>query len=55
MDEIVLGWHVFDFVESETGPTMNAHDFINYELEVLSKKSYITLDEEILGMFDEKR
>ena len=39
--------------ESKTGPTMNAHDFINYELEFDLINHYIPIEEEILDMLDE--
>ena len=39
--------------ESECGPTMNTHEFINYELEFDLNNSYIPTEEEIIGMLDE--
>ena len=39
--------------ESETGPTMNAHDFINYELKFYLNNPYTPTEEEIIGMLDE--
>ena len=42
----------FTFVESETKPTMNAHEFINYELELDLRNPYIPI-EKIIGMLDE--
>ena len=41
--------------ESECGPTMNAHEFIHYELEFDLNNPYIPNLEEIIGMLDERR
>ena len=38
--------------ESESGLTMNAHEFINYELEFNPNNPYIPIKEEIIGMLD---
>ena len=37
--------------ESESGPTMNAHEFINYELEFDLNNPYIPPKEEFISMF----
>jgi hypothetical protein len=41
-------------VESETRPTMNAHDFINYEVEFDLHNPYIPIMKEIIHMLDDK-
>jgi hypothetical protein len=38
--------------ESESGPTMNAHEFINYELEFDINNPCIAIKDEIIGMLD---
>ena len=39
--------------ESESGPAMDAHEFINYELEFDLNNSYLPNEEDIIGMLDE--
>ena len=39
---------------SEIGPAMNAHEFINYELEFDINNPYIPIEEELIGMLDER-
>jgi hypothetical protein len=36
--------------ESESGPTINAHGFINYALEFAMKDPHTPIEEEIVGM-----
>lgn len=43
----------FNFGESEIGTSMNAHEFINYELEYDLNNPCIPIAEEITGMLDE--
>ena len=38
--------------ESESWPTMNAHEFINYELEFDLNNPYIPIEEEVIGMLN---
>ena len=38
--------------ESESGPTMNAHELINYDLEFDLNNPYIPTKEEVIGMLD---
>ena len=40
------------FTKSESGPTMNAHECINYELKFDLKNTYIPIEEEIIGLLD---
>ena len=42
------------FVESEIGPIVNAHEFINYELEIDPDNPYIPIQEDILVVFNER-
>ena len=42
------------YVESEIGPTMNAHEFINYELEVDLNNPYICIEDELISILDER-
>ena len=38
--------------ESESGPTTNAHEFINYEVEFDLNNRYTPTEEEFIGMLD---
>jgi hypothetical protein len=40
--------------KSETRYTMNAHEFIKYELEIDLNNPYIPIQEEIIGMLDKE-
>ena len=40
------------YVKREIGPTMNAHEFINYELKFNSNNRYLLI--ELIGMIDER-
>jgi hypothetical protein len=42
------------YVESQTRPTINTHEFINYELEYNLNNPYRPTKEEIIGMLDER-
>ncbi len=42
------------FAESETGPTMNAHEFINYDVESTLSNPYVPIEDEIIDMLDAK-
>lgn len=42
------------FAESGVGPTMNAHEFINYVLDFDPNNLYITIEEIIINILDEK-
>ena len=39
--------------ESESGPIMNVHEFLSYELQIDLNNPYIPTEEEIIGMLDE--
>jgi hypothetical protein len=39
--------------DSEIGPTMNAHEFINHDLEFALSNLYIPIEEKIICMLDE--
>ena len=41
-------------LESETRPTMNAHEFINYVLDFDLNNLYIPIEEEIISMLNER-
>ena len=38
----------------EIGPNMNAHEFIDYELEFDLSNPYMPIEEKIIGMLDER-
>ena len=38
--------------ESKSGPTMNAHEFINYALKFTLNNPHTPIEEEIIGMLD---
>jgi hypothetical protein len=38
--------------KSESGPTMNAHEFIEYKLEIDRNNPYIRIEEESIAMLD---
>lgn len=40
------------FAKSEARSTMNAHEFINYEIEFYLHNLYIPMEEEIIGIFN---
>lgn len=40
------------FAKSEARSTMNAHEFINYEIEFYLYNLYIPMEEEIIGIFN---
>ena len=42
------------FEDSEIGPIMNAHEFISYEVEFDINNPYVPVEEEIIGMLDER-
>ncbi len=42
------------YVESKTGPTMSAHEFMNYEQKIHLKNPYMPIEEKIVGMLDER-
>jgi hypothetical protein len=50
----VLGQLALVIAEIETRPTLNAHEFINNELEFDLNSSYIAIAEKIIGMLDER-
>ena len=53
-EKLLPCWNNWHWVskESESGPTMIAHEFINYELESDLNDSYILTEEEIISILD---
>jgi hypothetical protein len=42
-----------NFTKSETGPTLNIHEFINYALDFDVNNPYVRIEGEVIVMFDE--
>lgn len=54
MEEVITLLEQLTLVFAKSEPTINAHEFINYELEFDLNKPYISTNEEIIDMFDER-
>jgi hypothetical protein len=52
LKEVTILLEQLALVSTESGPTLNGHEFINHELKFDLKNPYIPIEEEIIGMLD---